>query len=447
MAHQPMFRPDPFEHSEIDEPLFALENGPQESDVHRLAAKLAGHMDGASSGDLALDLVLNEIVQQARLATTANGAAIALFRDGEMVCRASTGASAPDLGTRLNTRAGLSGACLRTKQVQRCDDTETDPRVDGEALRDLDVRSILVVPIQSEDDLVGIFEILSPRPNAFGDRDVLTLEALSRRIVRDVERIAFPPPAAAPSISDVNFLPAVLSSQETVANGEKRELPNALPTAEALPARRDYWTGILTAVVIALALLLGWMVGYAGWQRAVASRTSAPTLPARRPSQDASAQPVAAIPKEQAKLAPKPVQAKATSEGSTPGGLVVTQNGKVIFEMPPEETAASTVKAAGGADGSNTRTLAPEVAETYLLRRIEPEYPESAKQAQALGPVILELRVGKDGAVRQANLVSGDALLVPSAVAAVRQWKYQPYSPDGNPKEFLTRVTVNFKAP
>jgi len=444
MAHQPMSRPDPFDDSENDEPLFALEHGTEGSDVHRLAAKLAGHMEGASPSDLALDLVLNEIVQQARLATTATGAAIALVRDGEMVCRASSGMGAPDLGTRLNTHLGLSGACLRTKEVQRCDNTETDPRVDGAAMLDFDVHSILIVPIISGEEAVGIFEILSPRPKAFGDRDILTLEALSRRIVRNLERIASPPEPVAPAISPA---PVTVIPKEVVLAPEESLISATLSASEPVSNYRDYWTTVLTAVVIALALLLGWMVGYSGWQRAMASRASAGPRP---PVSDGSSAPArsSAIPENSAKVKPasNPTRSKVVNDARAPGGLVVTQNGKVIFEMPSDQTAASTIKAAGGADSGNTMTLAPEVADTYVLRRVEPEYPEAAKQSQALGPVILEIRVAKDGTVKQANLVSGDALLVSAAVTAVRQWKYQPYAPDGNPQEFLTRVTVNFKA-
>src|SRR5580692_9154023 len=101
------------------------------SDVTEVARTIAAHGGGAASFDLALDLVLHEVVEQARLATGATGAAIALARDGEMVCRATTGWDAPDLGVRLETASGLSGACLQTGKIQQCGDTETDPRVNA----------------------------------------------------------------------------------------------------------------------------------------------------------------------------------------------------------------------------------------------------------------------------------------------------------------------------
>jgi TonB family protein len=427
MAHQPMSRPDPSDPPENDEPLFAYAPQRQSPDVVRVASQLAQHA-GESSGELALDLVLHEIVEQTRLATMATGAAIALFRDDEMVCRATSGVSAPDLGVRLNTRTGLSGACVRTRQVQRCDDTYSDPRVDTEALRNLDVRSILVVPVIKDNDLVGIFEILSPRVRAFGERDVLTLEALSRRIVQNLEsaaKIPEPQPVAAPE-------PAV----------------EAPAPAEIIPARRDYWTTALTAIVIGLALLLGWMVGYSGWQRARAPQVIATVQrpvqsqgPAAAPSKAASV----AEPRAKEKAAPPPAAKTSSSDSAPPpGGLVVYRNGKVVFQMPPEPTAASTVKTAGRSD-ANPVDLSPEVAATYLRYKVEPEYPAEAKPAEALGPVVVEVHVGKDGAVQQAELVSGDPLLAGAALAAVRQWKYQPYSPDGAPMDFSTKVKVNFK--
>src|SRR5579864_3666640 len=156
---------------------------PSDAQIRGLTSTLAASGGGDASEGLALDLVLNQIVEQACLATGATGAAIALTRGGEMVCRATTGRTAPDLGVRLDN-AGFSAECLRVGMLQRCDDTETDPRVDAAACRLLGVRSILVVPLWYWGEFMGIFEIFSPRPNAFGERDEQTLQALAYRIVR-----------------------------------------------------------------------------------------------------------------------------------------------------------------------------------------------------------------------------------------------------------------------
>src|SRR5439155_2524739 len=197
MAHQPTLLPDPNEHSgRTEEPMGSPANQAEWIDegaalhLAELTATLASHGGGTHSADLALDLLLNEIVEQARLATTATGAAIALVREEELVCRATAGANAPGLGDRLSTRSGLSGACMQTRRVQRCDDIEIDPRVDAASWRGLEVRSILVVPVLDGEEVAGVFQILSPRSNAFSDRDIQTLQALSRRIVDNIRRAA-----------------------------------------------------------------------------------------------------------------------------------------------------------------------------------------------------------------------------------------------------------------
>src|SRR6476646_11088363 len=96
--------------------------------VAEIARQLAAHGGGAASLDLAFDLVFHEVVEEARDTTGATGAAIALLRDDEMVCRATTGDNAPDLGVRVET-SGLAGECVRTGVTQHSEETEVDPRV------------------------------------------------------------------------------------------------------------------------------------------------------------------------------------------------------------------------------------------------------------------------------------------------------------------------------
>src|SRR5271169_2406302 len=107
-----------------------------DTDFANLAARFGAQSGGTLSlelcADLALEIVLNEIIEQACLATGATGAAIVLQRDGEMVCRASSGATAPELGARLDPASGISGQCIRTYLTRRCDDVLSDPQADQE---------------------------------------------------------------------------------------------------------------------------------------------------------------------------------------------------------------------------------------------------------------------------------------------------------------------------
>src|SRR5947208_16769333 len=99
MAHQPMLLPDPSERPFLPEGSLAPARGPEwlEEDsgnyLGELAARLASHGGGEASADLVLDLRLNKIVDQARLARAASGAASALGGNGQRVWPASVGES------------------------------------------------------------------------------------------------------------------------------------------------------------------------------------------------------------------------------------------------------------------------------------------------------------------------------------------------------------------
>jgi protein TonB len=80
-----------------------------------------------------------------------------------------------------------------------------------------------------------------------------------------------------------------------------------------------------------------------------------------------------------------------------------------------------------------------------LLYRIEPIYPQFAKQQRVQGNVVLTARVLKDGSVDHIRRVSGSPLLENAALAAVRQWKYEPYKLNGQPQDVDISITVQFR--
>ena len=125
--------------------------------------------------------------------------------DGELVCRASSGLTAPELGVTSRFRSRPSGECIRTRLTQRCDDVLADLRVDVVAQR-LGCVRLWSCPF-SGDGLVGVFELFSFAPHAFGERDELTLEALAGRILSNLERTTQPLPAQSENLSISEQLP------------------------------------------------------------------------------------------------------------------------------------------------------------------------------------------------------------------------------------------------
>ena len=80
-----------------------------------------------------------------------------------------------------------------------------------------------------------------------------------------------------------------------------------------------------------------------------------------------------------------------------------------------------------------------------LIQRVQPTYPHSA--AGMYGEVTLKASVGKDGKVKSVKIVSGNAVLAQSAVAAVRRWRYTPFVLNGDAIEVENTIVVDFRAP
>jgi putative methionine-R-sulfoxide reductase with GAF domain len=159
-------------------------------DSARATLRFPGPGEGSSLAEMAqrdLNATLQLLAQRAQYITGASGAAIALREGEKMVCRASAGPSAPELGTRLQIDSGLSGESVRTKQILRCDDAEHDGRVNRESCHALGIASVMVMPLIQEREVNGVFELFSGRPYAFEERDVLALERMAGLIQTAVE--------------------------------------------------------------------------------------------------------------------------------------------------------------------------------------------------------------------------------------------------------------------
>ena len=148
-----------------------------------------------NAGEIDLEPGISIIAEKAQVLTGATGAAIALRRGNEIVCRARTGRTAPDIGVRLQTDSGLSAECVRTGEVLVCDDAESNPRVDWATCRRMGVRSILVAPLRHFRRTLGVFEVLSSTPHAFDNSDVATMQFLSGMMVATISRLSSLQPA------------------------------------------------------------------------------------------------------------------------------------------------------------------------------------------------------------------------------------------------------------
>jgi len=77
-----------------------------------------------------------------------------------------------------------------------------------------------------------------------------------------------------------------------------------------------------------------------------------------------------------------------------------------------------------------------------LIHRVEPVYPQLARQTHREGQVELRAIIATDGTIQSLEVVKGDALFLLSASDAVSQWRYRPTVLNGQPVEIETYITV-----
>jgi TonB family protein len=457
------------------------------TEIQQVARTLAAHGGGEASLDLALDLVLNDIVEQARLATGAAGAAIALERDGEMVCRAATGTDGPELGDRIEMASGLSGACLRTGAIQQCPDTQADPQTNAGARAG--VRSIVMIPMKEGERVFGILAAFSGMPNAFGEREVSALQALAARATAEKKGAAaqeeagikaenFDPRATRAEIATGEF--GQVQAEGSGLNdaregdgrreGDRREdlareyevvgpesrTDRTVVVGEVLPPpRQSFWTPVLGVLIVLVALAIGLALGWRGASKASRqmqglqrptpgtlaanqNQSTQPPVSGAQTAETTGAENSASGTRAAAKSDDAPAPAAAN------GGLVITENGQVIFRSPrPSPGQSSSTQSIPSSSGAQLQS--GETAR--LIHRVQPQYPAEARAQHIQGRVVLQVQIAGDGTVENVTVSDGNPMLADAAVQAVWQWRFQPSLVDGKPVAALTRVTVRFELP
>jgi protein TonB len=330
------------------------------------------------------------------------------------------------LGARLDAEAGLSGECIKTRQTQRCEDAQSDARADAEACRSLGVRSVLILPLLQLDELVGVFEVFSSQPAAFGKRDESTLHVLSQRVLASLsqtsqtlftedvaaakragvsgenpdnsvaENFREADPAVENSITE-NFAAQHSANRQESSSEESTMVPEAT-TPVATSRGLNLLTWVLGVAVLAFALLLTVLIGMRLVRGKTATRvhpradvsakmsdegrnpapnnssseTNEKRLDSASASRSGSAAPVNASdpPRVPASTAP---HATSTPLG---GGLQIFEKGKEIFRMPPttEQSQQSNLGAKNGAASPDPGgAMEPSPVERAAIYEMSPE--------------------------------------------------------------------------
>jgi periplasmic protein TonB len=138
--------------------------------------------------------------------------------------------------------------------------------------------------------------------------------------------------------------------------------------------------------------------------------------------------------------APPPVPGGVV--GGVPGGIPGGQLGGVIGGII--SSTSSSIAAVPKLEPVKRVRVSQGVTQGLLLQKVEPKYPKIALAARITGVVLLKAVISKDGTIKELQVVTGHPMLIPSALDAVKQWRYRPYLLNGEPVEVETNITVTF---
>ncbi len=141
--------------------------------------------------------------------------------------------------------------------------------------------------------------------------------------------------------------------------------------------------------------------------------------------------------------APPPMPSGEGVVGGVPGGIPGGQLGGVIGGIVSATSNLSAVPKFVPVAPQRVR-ISQGVTKGLLIHKQEPVYPTLARAARVQGEVVLSAIINTNGQIQNLQLVSGHPMLVPSAIAAVKQWRYKPYLLNGQPVEVETTITVIF---
>jgi TonB family protein len=464
--------------------------------LHRYAPSLviSAIADEIDAGTEGLDQVLQRIADQTRLLTGAAACAIARLRaaDGAAICCGSSGENAPPLGARLQRDSGISGECLRTGRVLRCDDTEVDKRVDAEVCRRLNIRSLAIAPVKEHPETVGILEVFSERPRAFTDGHLDTLQDMAELVVAAFERFDETRPRVVPKAKKGPAPEAAIGLSAVEPVGALPQPIEQFPPVPYVPPypQESPWQRVLREMVRrrlvlgagAAALFLVLLIWH--WWPSPAQRPAATELATQAPPAAVNTTPSGATEELDLNLGPpaekkrpersearRVVQDAAAKEKTG----VQEENEVTVTKIPApaatsarpekEEVASPPVELAQNDAGqkeliggmlasaasiprlTDPVRVSQGVSQGMLKQRVVPPYPPQARQARIQGEVVLQAVITENGSIGELKVVKGHPLLIRPAYDAVKQWKYRPYLLNGKPVAIQTMITVNFRLP
>ena len=168
---------------------------------------------------------------RAQTFTGANGVGLTVRENGSLVCHASNGVGSPEFGAAIPMEGTFLGVCLATKRPQKCDDTDTDLRFENNCYSRVRPKSVLAVPVRTENDCIAVLAVYSNSANAFNNTHIAILRTMADSLARHVQGL--PPLDARPAAP-----PAPVAVPEPVALQPKPQPVATMPKPQPVAPPR-----------------------------------------------------------------------------------------------------------------------------------------------------------------------------------------------------------------
>jgi putative methionine-R-sulfoxide reductase with GAF domain len=139
---------------------------------------------------LEMDKAMALIAEKVARIASATGAAIGILEEKTVRYRAGAGAPALPVGSEVPLATAICAASIRTGQVIRSEDVNTEVLFDPEPCRQRGILSLLAVPVYHDGDIVGALELYFDRINGYAEQDIHTCQLMAGLVTETIGRDA-----------------------------------------------------------------------------------------------------------------------------------------------------------------------------------------------------------------------------------------------------------------
>ena len=164
------------------------DHSPPNGDYALILAEIVEAQHEIQLGDLECDQAMAMVAERIARITSASGAAIGIVEGNTMRYRAGAGAAALPLGTEVSLETAISAITVRTGQVLRTPNVNSEALFDPSLCRKRQILSLIAVPIYHDGNIVGALELYFDRMQGFDEQDIQTCQLMAGLVSESIGR-------------------------------------------------------------------------------------------------------------------------------------------------------------------------------------------------------------------------------------------------------------------